>query len=53
MQWGDRYLAAAPPRIARRKADGSPVTAALVAADSALLAPGEVETVAGPGASRL
>jgi DNA-binding HxlR family transcriptional regulator len=51
MQWGDRYLVDSPPRLARRGGDGSPVTAALVAADGALLAPGEVETVPGPGAA--
>jgi DNA-binding HxlR family transcriptional regulator len=50
MQWGDRYLSDEPPRVARRVADGSPVTAALVAADGAILRPGEVETFPGPGA---
>ena len=50
MQWGDRYLSDEPPRVARRVGDGSPVTAALVAADGAILRPGEIETVPGPGA---
>jgi DNA-binding HxlR family transcriptional regulator len=50
MQWGDRHLVEAPPRVARRRGDGLPVTAALVAADGALLAGSEVETVPGPGA---
>jgi DNA-binding HxlR family transcriptional regulator len=50
MQWGDRHLVEAPPRVARRRGDGSPVTAALVAADGALLAGSEIETVPGPGA---
>jgi DNA-binding HxlR family transcriptional regulator len=50
MQWGDRYLSEEPPRLARRVSDGSPVTAALVAADGSILAPREVETVPGPGA---
>jgi DNA-binding HxlR family transcriptional regulator len=50
MQWGDLHLSEAPPRLARRRADGAPVRAALVAADGALVSPREVETVAGPGA---
>jgi DNA-binding HxlR family transcriptional regulator len=50
MQWGDRHLVGAPPRLARRIGDGSPVTVALVAADGRLLSPPEVETVPGPGA---
>jgi DNA-binding HxlR family transcriptional regulator len=50
MQWGDRYVSEQPPRVARRKSDGSPVRIAPVAADGSILAPREVETVPGPGA---
>jgi hypothetical protein len=49
MQWGDRYLLDKPPRVARRRSDGSPVLAAIVAGDGTILAPHEVETV--PGAA--
>ncbi len=49
MQWGDRHLADRPPRIVRRKSDGAPVTAALVAPDGAVLRPVDVESVPGPG----
>ena len=51
MQWGDRHLVDKPPRVARRRSDGSPVTAVIVASDGATLDPGEIETVPGPGAS--
>lgn len=50
MQWGDRYLADRPPRVVRRKTDGAPVVAALVAPDGAVLSAREVESVPGPGA---
>src|SRR5690348_10545527 len=33
MQWGDRHLSEQPPRIARRRSDGSPVSVQVVAAD--------------------
>jgi DNA-binding HxlR family transcriptional regulator len=49
MQWGDRYLSEAPPRVARRRGDGAPVRAAMVAPDGSLVAPRDVETVPGPG----
>ncbi len=49
MQWGDRYLLDKPPRVARRRSDGSPVLAAIVAGDGTILATHEVETV--PGAA--
>jgi DNA-binding HxlR family transcriptional regulator len=49
MQWGDRHLSPKPPRIARRRSDGSEVTAALVAPDGRVVGPDEVEVVAGPG----
>ena len=45
MQWGDRYLMSKPPRIARRRADGEPVFAALVAGDGAVVAVDDAETV--------
>ncbi|MFL5840602.1 MAG: winged helix-turn-helix transcriptional regulator [Thermoleophilaceae bacterium] len=48
-QWGDKYLSDKPPRILRRKADKKPVVAALVPKGAAILRPGEVETVPGPG----
>jgi DNA-binding HxlR family transcriptional regulator len=49
-QWGDRYLSEKPPRLMRRKADKTPVVAALVTKGTRLLRPDEVETVPGPGA---
>jgi DNA-binding HxlR family transcriptional regulator len=52
MQWGDRHLGEKPPRIVRRRSDGAAVGAAIVAADGALVAPGDVESVPGPGARR-
>jgi DNA-binding HxlR family transcriptional regulator len=48
-QWGDKHLSEKPPRLLRRKADKKPVVAALVAKGTPVLAPEEVETVAGPG----
>jgi DNA-binding HxlR family transcriptional regulator len=51
MQWGDRHLSEQPPRIARRRADGAPVSVAVVAPDGALVAPDELEVVPGPGAA--
>jgi DNA-binding HxlR family transcriptional regulator len=50
MQWGDRHLSGPPPRIVRRRRDGAPVTAAIVATDGALVDPRELESVPGPGA---
>jgi DNA-binding HxlR family transcriptional regulator len=49
MQWGDRHLSDEPPRVARRRTDGSPVRAALVADDDGLVPSPEIELVAGPG----
>ena len=50
-QWGDKHLSEKPPRLMRRKSDGSPVVAAFVPADAAnILASDEVVTVPGPGA---
>ena len=51
MQWGDRHLSEKPPRIARRRSDGSRVRAALVAKDDTQVSPADVEMVAGPGLS--
>lgn len=51
MQWGDRHLSEKPPRIARRRGDGSRVRAAIVASDDTLVSPADVELVAGPGLS--
>jgi DNA-binding HxlR family transcriptional regulator len=50
MQWGDRHLADKPPRIARRRSDRSPVSVRLVAKDGAVVAPGDLELIPGPGA---
>jgi DNA-binding HxlR family transcriptional regulator len=52
MQWGDRYLSEKPPRLARRRSDGAPVSVRLVAEDGGLVRPGELELVPGPGASQ-
>jgi DNA-binding HxlR family transcriptional regulator len=46
MQWGDRHLSPAPPRVARRISDHAPIGVALVAPDGAVVAPADVETVA-------
>jgi DNA-binding HxlR family transcriptional regulator len=51
MQWGDG-ISGNPPRLVRRKGDGSPVVAALVGADGESVDPGEIEVVPGPGARR-
>jgi DNA-binding HxlR family transcriptional regulator len=51
-QWGDRYLSDAPPRLLRTRADRKPVVAALVPKGTAVLGWSDVETVAGPGATR-
>jgi DNA-binding HxlR family transcriptional regulator len=51
MQWGDRYLADKPPRIARRRGDRSPVSVRLVAKDGSFVKPDELELVTGPGAT--
>jgi DNA-binding HxlR family transcriptional regulator len=50
MQWGDRHLSDKPPRVARRRSDGSPVTVRLVAKDGSLVPPDDLELVPGPGA---
>jgi DNA-binding HxlR family transcriptional regulator len=49
MQWGDRYVSDKPPRIARRRSDGFPVSARLVARDGSIVPSGELELVPGPG----
>ena len=49
-QWGDRHLSERPPRIARRRSDGSPVAVQLVAGDGTVVSPDELELVPGPGA---
>jgi DNA-binding HxlR family transcriptional regulator len=53
MQWGDRYLSEKPPRIARRRSDGSPVSVRLVAKDGSMVGPRDLEIVPGPGAPRV
>jgi hypothetical protein len=51
-QWGDAHVSPEPPRLLRRKGDGTPVVAALVPkGDPSILRPDEVESVPGPGAS--
>jgi DNA-binding HxlR family transcriptional regulator len=50
-QWGDAHLSPKPPRLLRRKSDGTAVVAALVpAGDPHILRTDEVESVPGPGA---
>jgi DNA-binding HxlR family transcriptional regulator len=50
MQWGDRYVSDAPPRVARRHGDGAPVVVALVSeSDGSLVDAGEIELAPGPG----
>lgn len=51
MQWGDA-ISGKPPRLARRKSDGSPVVATFVGSDGKRVDPGEIEVVPGPGATR-
>jgi DNA-binding HxlR family transcriptional regulator len=45
MQWGDRHLSARPPRVARRRSDGAPVTAALIGPDGELVPSRDLEVV--------
>jgi DNA-binding HxlR family transcriptional regulator len=52
MQWGDRHLSDAPPRIARRRSDRGRVRAVLVGGDDEVVNPAEIEVVAGPGLAR-
>jgi DNA-binding HxlR family transcriptional regulator len=52
MQWGDRYLAEKPPRVARRRSDRSPVSVRLVAKDGTVVERDDVEVVRGPGLRR-
>lgn len=52
MQWGDRYLAEKPPRVARRRSDRSPVSVRLVARDGTVVERDDVEVVRGPGLRR-
>ena len=51
-QWGDQYLSAKPMRLLRRKADKTPVVAALVPEGAPVLASVEIELVPGPGFPR-
>jgi hypothetical protein len=50
MQWGDRHLSETPPRIARRRSDGSPVSVRIVADDGSVVRSDDVEIMPGPGA---
>jgi len=52
MQWGDRYLAEKPPRVARRRSDRSPVSVRIVAKDGTVVNRDDVEVVRGPGLGR-
>jgi DNA-binding HxlR family transcriptional regulator len=52
MQWGDRHLSEKPPKIARRRSDGAPVSVRLVARDGSVVSPGDLELVPGPGAPK-
>src|SRR5262245_54781894 len=49
MQWGDRYVSDKPPRIARRRSDGSPLSVRLVGPDGSSVVPGDLELAPGPG----
>ncbi len=51
MQWGDRHFPNKPPRIARRRSDGSRIKAVLVDHDNNVVNPAEIEIVSGPGLS--
>lgn len=51
-QWGDEHLTDKPMRLLRRKADGTPVIAALVPDGTTVLADDEIELVPGPGFPR-
>jgi DNA-binding HxlR family transcriptional regulator len=48
-QWGDAYLSEKPPRVLRRKSDGTQVVAALVPKGSPALRWDDVELTPGPG----
>jgi DNA-binding HxlR family transcriptional regulator len=50
-QWGDKHLSEEPPRLLRRRSDGTPVVAALVPEGTETLALEDVESVPGPGAA--
>jgi DNA-binding HxlR family transcriptional regulator len=49
MQWGDRHVSEKPPRVVRRRGDGSPVSVVFAARGGELVAPSEIEVVPGPG----
>jgi len=49
-QWGDRYISTKPPKIARRKSDGTPVVAAYVPVGTKVVPADDVESTPGPGA---
>ena len=49
-QWGDRYVSPKPPRIARRKSDGTPLVAAYVPVGTKVVPADDVESIPGPGA---
>jgi DNA-binding HxlR family transcriptional regulator len=51
-QWGDQHLSAKPMRLLRRKADQTPVIAALVPEGAPVLNADEIELVPGPGFPR-
>ena len=50
MQWGDHYLSDKPPRIARRRSDGSQVSVRLLGEDGTAVMPDDLELVPGPSA---
>jgi DNA-binding HxlR family transcriptional regulator len=51
-QWGDLHLSPKPMRLLRRKADKTPVVAALVPEGAPVLAADQIELVPGPGFPR-
>jgi hypothetical protein len=46
MQWGDQYISPTPPRLLRRKSDGTPIRVALVDANGTPVEPTDLENVA-------
>jgi DNA-binding HxlR family transcriptional regulator len=49
-QWGDRYVSPKPPRIVRRRSDGTALVAAYVPVGTAVVPAADVESIPGPGA---
>ena len=52
-QWGDKHLLPEPPRLLRRRSDGTPVIAALVPEGAETVPNRDLEVVEGPGLRRI